>query len=117
MLKLQTSKKFLSEVTNKYANMPFNLRYFEDEKRAKMGVNECVNHKLVEPFQVLYEKPSKFYAPIANFLCILQCQNFLNSNGWHNIEMVVSGLAAEHQKSWIHHIFFQVPGISPQGRY
>ncbi|CAH0770441.1 unnamed protein product [Bemisia tabaci] len=62
MLKLQTSKKFLSEVTNKYANMPFNLRYFEDEKRAKMGVNECVNHKLVEPFQVLYEKPSEFVA-------------------------------------------------------
>ncbi|MCD1171900.1 hypothetical protein KPL84_02035, partial [Bacillus anthracis] len=38
------------------------LRYFEDEKRAKMGVNECVNHKLVEPFQVLYEKPSEFVA-------------------------------------------------------
>lgn len=39
--------------------MPFNLRYFEDETKAKMGVNECVKNKLVEPFQVLYEKPSK----------------------------------------------------------
>jgi len=36
--------------------MPFNLRNFEDEKKAKMGVMECVNHKLIEPFQVLFEK-------------------------------------------------------------
>lgn len=41
--------------------MPFNLRYFEDETKAKMGVNECVKNKLVEPFQVLYEKPSKLF--------------------------------------------------------
>lgn len=36
--------------------MPFNLRNFEDEKKAKMGVMECVNHKLIEPYQVLFEK-------------------------------------------------------------
>lgn len=39
--------------------MPFNLRNFEDEKKAKMGVMECVNHKLIEPFQVLFEKTGK----------------------------------------------------------
>lgn len=39
--------------------MPFNLRNFEDETKAKMGVVECVNHKLVEPYQVLYEKSGK----------------------------------------------------------
>lgn len=36
--------------------MPFNLRNFEEEAKAKMGVVECVAHKLIEPFQVLYEK-------------------------------------------------------------
>lgn len=40
--------------------MPFNLRNFEEEARAKMGVVECVAHKLIEPFQVLYEKHCKF---------------------------------------------------------
>lgn len=39
--------------------MPFNLRHFEEETKARMGVVECVSHKLIEPFQVLYEKPSK----------------------------------------------------------
>ena len=39
--------------------MPFNLRSFEDENRAKLGAVECVNHKLIEPFQVLYDRPGK----------------------------------------------------------
>lgn len=39
--------------------MPFNLRHFEEETKARMGVVECVSHKMIEPFQVLYEKPCK----------------------------------------------------------
>ena len=37
------------------------LRSFDDEKKARMGVVECVNHKLIEPFTVLYEKEGEFY--------------------------------------------------------
>lgn len=51
-LKLKASRGFYSEVTNKHGLMPFNLRTFEDEKKAKMAVVECVNHRLIEPFQV-----------------------------------------------------------------
>lgn len=40
--------------------MPFNIRSFEEETKARMGVVECMSHKMIEPFQVLYEKPSKF---------------------------------------------------------
>ena len=47
----------------KYGTMPFNLRNFEEEAKAKMGVHECVTHKLVEPFQVLYEKNSEYIFP------------------------------------------------------
>ncbi|XP_030747741.1 proliferation-associated protein 2G4 [Sitophilus oryzae] len=61
-LKLKASRMFYTEVRSKHGNMPFNLRYFEDETKAKMGVNECIKNKLVEPFQVLYEKPSEFVA-------------------------------------------------------
>lgn len=48
--------------------MPFNIREFEDEKKARMGVNECLHHKLMEPFQVLYEKPGTLMGYI--YLCI-----------------------------------------------
>lgn len=50
---------FYSEVRTKHGSMPFNLRSFEEETKTKMGVVECVNHKLIEPFQVLYEKPGE----------------------------------------------------------
>ena len=32
---------------------------FEDEKKARMGVVECVKHDLVEPFTVLWEREGR----------------------------------------------------------
>ncbi|GLV44101.1 uncharacterized protein CBL_12603 [Carabus blaptoides fortunei] len=61
-LKLKASRMFYSEVRTKHGSMPFNLRSFEEETKAKMGVVECVNHKLIEPFQVLYEKQGEYIA-------------------------------------------------------
>merc|ERR1712192_229219 len=42
MLKMKTSREFLSQVTKTYGTMPFNLRNFEEEKKARMGVVEAV---------------------------------------------------------------------------
>jgi curved DNA binding protein len=56
MLKMKNSREFFSSVNKKFGSMPFNLRSFEPEAKAKMGVVECVHHKLVVPFQVLHEK-------------------------------------------------------------
>ncbi|KAG1680231.1 Proliferation-associated protein 2G4 [Nymphon striatum] len=61
-LKMKASRAFYSEVDKKFGNMPFTLRALEDEKKAKMGVVECVNHKLIEPFTVLFEKESELVA-------------------------------------------------------
>lgn len=62
MLKLKTSREFYSKVAKQFGTMPFNLRSMEDEKKARMGVVECVTHKLIEPFQVLYEKEGETVA-------------------------------------------------------
>ena len=59
MLKMKASRALFTEVSSKCGTMPFSLRNLEDEKKARMGVVECVSHKLLEPFHVLYEKPSK----------------------------------------------------------
>ena len=60
MLKMKNSREFFSAVNKKYGAMPFNIRSFESETKAKMGVVECVTHKLVVPFQVLYEKEGMY---------------------------------------------------------
>merc|ERR1712126_397210 len=56
MLKMKTSREFFSKVSKQFGTMPFNLRSMDDEKKARMGVVECVTHKLIEPFQVLFDK-------------------------------------------------------------
>jgi curved DNA binding protein len=62
MLKLKASRGFFSEVTQKHGMMAFNLRDFEDQKKARMGLVECVNHKLIDPYQVLFEKNGELVA-------------------------------------------------------
>lgn len=61
-LKMKASRAVLSDVDKKFGVMPFTLRYFDDEVKAKMGLKECVNHKLIEPFPVLYEKEGELVA-------------------------------------------------------
>jgi len=61
-LKMKASRAFYSEVCNKFTMMPFTLRAFEDEKKARLGVNECVNHELMVPYPVLYEKDGEYVA-------------------------------------------------------
>lgn len=61
-LKMKASRAVLSDVEKKFGVMPFTLRSFDDEVKAKMGLKECVNHKLIEPFPVLHEKDGEFVA-------------------------------------------------------
>jgi hypothetical protein len=55
----KASRALLKEVNLKCGTMPFCLRNLEDEQKACVGVPECVSHKLLEPFPVLYEEPSE----------------------------------------------------------
>ena len=61
-LRMKSSRAFLSEVEKRYSLMPFTLRQFEDEKRARMGVIECAKHELVEPYPVYQERDGEFVA-------------------------------------------------------
>ncbi|ALC43164.1 CG10576 [Drosophila busckii] len=71
MLKLKASRALLAEVKTKYGNMPFNIRSFEEETKARMGVVECVSHKMIEPFQVLYEKPTEIVAQFKHTVLLM----------------------------------------------
>ncbi|KAK7128918.1 hypothetical protein R3I94_017220 [Phoxinus phoxinus] len=61
-LKMKTSRVFFSEVERRFDAMPFTLRAFEDESKARLGVVECAKHELLQPFSVLHEKEGEYVA-------------------------------------------------------
>lgn len=56
LLKMKASRYVFNEVNKKYPTLPFTLRAFEDEKQARMGINELTKHDMVVPYPVLLEK-------------------------------------------------------------
>ncbi|XP_019942624.2 proliferation-associated protein 2G4a [Paralichthys olivaceus] len=77
-LKMKTSRTFFSEVERRFDAMPFTLRAFEDEAKARLGVVECAKHELLQPFSVLQEKEGEFVAQF-KFTVLLM------ANGPHRI--------------------------------
>ncbi|KAJ6812482.1 ERBB-3 BINDING PROTEIN 1-like [Iris pallida] len=62
-LKMKSSRFIFSEISQKFPIMPFTARALE-EKRARLGLVECVNHDLLQPYPVLHEKPGDLVAHI-----------------------------------------------------
>ena len=52
-LEAKNSRAVFSEVQKKAGAFPFNIRTLEDEKRARMGLQEAVQHSLVKPYEVM----------------------------------------------------------------
>ncbi|KAF5359191.1 hypothetical protein D9756_003118 [Leucocoprinus leucothites] len=61
-LKMKTSRAVFTEVQKKAGSFPFNVRILEDEKRARMGLQEAVQHSLVKPYDVIYTPNNTFVA-------------------------------------------------------
>ena len=52
-LKMSTSRQVFGEVQKKAGAFPFNVRMLEDEKRARVGLKEAVEHALVKEYEVV----------------------------------------------------------------
>mmetsp|Transcript_20295 Transcript_20295/g.22989 ORF Transcript_20295/g.22989 Transcript_20295/m.22989 type:complete len:386 (-) Transcript_20295:218-1375(-) len=61
-LKLKNSRAFFKEVNARFPTLPFSLGAMSDDKAAKVGVVECVNHNLLHPYPVLKEKEGDIVA-------------------------------------------------------
>ena len=51
---MKTSRMVFSDVQKKAGAFPFNIRIVEDEKKARLGLQEAVQHALVKPYDVMY---------------------------------------------------------------
>ncbi|KAI6042611.1 proliferation-associated protein 1 [Pisolithus marmoratus] len=61
-LKMKNSRMVFSEMQKKAGAFPINIRVMEDEKRARLGLQEAVAHGLVKPYEVVYTPSNTFVA-------------------------------------------------------
>eukprot|EP01089_Gocevia_fonbrunei_P020742 TRINITY_DN7797_c0_g1_i3.p1 TRINITY_DN7797_c0_g1~~TRINITY_DN7797_c0_g1_i3.p1 ORF type:complete len:317 (-),score=83.77 TRINITY_DN7797_c0_g1_i3:68-1018(-) len=94
-LKMPASRYTFSEMTKKFSSMPFTLRNFTDEKRAKLGITECVKHELVDSYPVLTEKDGEFVAQY-KFTALITANDTKKITG-HGLPYVRSDLEIKDQ--------------------
>lgn len=59
---MKTSRAVFSEIQKKAGAFPFTLRALDDEKRARMGVQEAVAHGLLKPYDIVQTAPGTVVA-------------------------------------------------------
>lgn len=69
-LKLQASRALFSEIKKRFPTMPFTLRALEG-KQSRLGLVECLNHGLLDPYPVLYEKHGELVAQIKGTVLLM----------------------------------------------
>lgn len=100
-LKMKASRFIFSEISQKYPIMPFSARALE-EKRARLGLVECVNHELLQPYPVLHEKPGDLVAHIK--FTVLLMPNGSDRITSHRLQQLQPSKSAEDDpeiKAWL----------------
>ncbi|KAK0193829.1 peptidase M24, structural domain-containing protein [Armillaria mellea] len=99
-LKMKTSRAVFSEVQKKAGTFPFNVRVLEDEKRARMGLQEAVQHSLVKPYEVIYTPSNTFVAAFHFTIALLPAGPSLISHPpiWYKPELVKTDKELEDEE-------------------
>lgn len=70
-LKSKAANNTLSEIDRKFDVFPFSLRNLESEARAKLGLKEMLQHKMVEPYLVLKEREDEIVVHLKNTVLVM----------------------------------------------
>ncbi|CED82908.1 Metallopeptidase [Phaffia rhodozyma] len=91
-LKMKTSRTTFAEIQKKAGAFPFTLRCLEEEKRARMGVQEAVQHGLLRPYEVVHTEKSSVVAQFFFTLALLPAGPLLLSPSpvWYGSSKVKS---------------------------
>ena len=64
LLKMKAARTFFGEVSKRFPALPFSIRSIEDETTARLGIKECVEHRLLTPYRVEFEHEGSFVAHV-----------------------------------------------------
>ena len=70
-LKMKASRALFSEINRKFPALPFTLRAIEDQRTARLGLVECLNHELLHEYPVLWEKPGELVAQFKSTVLLM----------------------------------------------
>lgn len=89
-LKMKNSRAVFSEVQKKAGAFPFNVRALEDEKRARLGLQEAVQHGLIKPYEVVYTPANTFVAAFHFTIALVPAGPLLLTHPpvWYKAELV-----------------------------
>ncbi|KAH7913583.1 peptidase M24, structural domain-containing protein [Hygrophoropsis aurantiaca] len=99
-LKMKNSRAVFSEVQKKAGAFPFNVRALEDEKRARLGLQEAVQHGLIKPYEVVYTPASTFVAAFHFTIALAPAGPLLITHPpvWYKPELVKSEKELEDEE-------------------
>jgi len=99
-LKMKNSRAVFSEVQKKAGAFPFNVRCLEDEKRARLGLQEAVQHGLIKPYEVIYTPSNTFVAAFHFTIALLPTGPLLITHPpvWYKPELVRSEKILEDEE-------------------
>lgn len=78
-LKMKASRAVLGEISKGFPYFPFPLKAL-DSKTARFGIVECVNHDLVQPYPVMWEKDGDFVAHL-KFTALITANGVIKVTG------------------------------------
>ncbi|PFH52923.1 hypothetical protein AMATHDRAFT_55790 [Amanita thiersii Skay4041] len=99
-LKMKNSRAVFSEVHKKAGAFPFHIRYLEDEKRSRMGLQEALQHSLVKPYEVVYTPPGTFVAGFHFTIALLPAGPVLITQppAWYKPELIKTDKELEDEE-------------------
>ena len=68
-LKLQAARDVLSTINQKFQNFPFSVRHL-DQKRGRIGLQECLRNEVVSAYPVLFEKENEVVAHVKSTILL-----------------------------------------------
>nr|XP_031861955.1 DNA-binding protein, 42 kDa [Kwoniella shandongensis]KAA5529027.1 DNA-binding protein, 42 kDa [Kwoniella shandongensis] len=99
-LKMKTSRAVFSEIQKKAGVFPFTLRALDDEKRARMGVQEAVSHGLLKPYDIVQTTPGTIVAEFFFTIALLPAGPLLLSPNpvWYSSDKISSSKSLQDEE-------------------
>ena len=80
-LRSDAARSLVAQVDKSFSTFPFSLRQLEDERTARLGLKECLEHELVTPLPTMVEKPGDLVAQFQYTVLVMPSGNVVCGTG------------------------------------